>query len=120
MPADTLESDVGSATLPQRLGAVALLLERERERFFLWSPVCLGLGIAAYFAMPVEPRLATALAPLLVVLILRAVSSGGTVAAAALMALILAGLGFADAKLRVETVRAPVLAKPLHNVDVSG
>ncbi len=35
-------------------------------------------------------------------------------------ALILASAGFADAKLRVETVRAPVLTKALHNADITG
>ncbi|MBN9290330.1 MAG: hypothetical protein J0H36_04230, partial [Hyphomicrobium denitrificans] len=28
--------------------SLALALEREREQFFLWSPVCFGAGIAAH------------------------------------------------------------------------
>ena len=121
MAADTIDLEAGLATSPQRrLHAAVGLLEGERERFFLWSPVCLGLGIAAYFAMPIEPQVGVAFAPLALVLILRAVSSGGTLSSTVLAALILAGLGFADAKLRVEAVRAPVLAKSLHNAEIAG
>ena len=121
MSASTIDLDGGVARSPQlRLHAAAGLLERERERFFLWSPVCLGLGIAGYFAMPVEPQLGMAFVPLVLALILRAVTSSGTISCVGLMALILAGLGFADAKLRVEAVRGPVLAKSLHNAEVTG
>jgi competence protein ComEC len=118
MSADTIDLDGGLATSPQRrLHAAAGLLER--ERFFLWSPVCLGLGIAAYFAMPIEPQLGMAFVPLVLALILRAVTSSGTISSVVLTALILAGLGFADAKLRVEAVRGPLL-KSLHNAEVAG
>lgn len=98
----------------------ALLFEMERQSFFLWAPVCLGAGIAAYFALPSEPALITAFAPLALALILRLTVRSGTLAATLTMALVLSGAGFALAKLRVEAVRAPVLAKALHGVDVSG
>jgi len=85
MAADTIDLEAGLATSPQRrLHAAVGLLEGERERFFLWSPVCLGLGIAAYFAMPIEPQVGVAFAPLALVLILRAVSSGGTLSSTVL------------------------------------
>jgi competence protein ComEC len=64
--------------------------------------------------MPIEPQLGMAFVPLVLALILRAVSSSGTISSIALMALILAGLGFADAKLLLEAVRGPVLAKSVH------
>ena len=38
------------------LGALARRLEAEQERWFCWLPVCIGAGIAAYFALPIEPR----------------------------------------------------------------
>ena len=121
MSASTIDLEGGLATSPQRhLHAAAGQLERERERFFLWSPVCLGLGIAAYFAMPVEPQLGMEFVPLVLALILRAVTSSGTISSVVLTAFILAGLGFADAKLRVEAVRGPVLAKSLHNAEITG
>ncbi len=34
---------------------VRAVLERERERWVLWLPVFLGLGIGFYFALPEEP-----------------------------------------------------------------
>src|SRR5690606_6420344 len=51
---------------------------------------------------------------------LRFAAVGGNLGAVALTALILAGAGFAEAKLRVEAVRAPVLSKRMHNVEVAG
>ena len=39
-------------------------LEAEQERWFLWMPVLLGLGIGFYFSLPTEPHILTALAPL--------------------------------------------------------
>jgi competence protein ComEC len=102
------------------LSRAALLLEMERQSFFLWAPVCLGLGIAGYFALPVEPVLLVSLAPLALALLLRLTVSSGTLAATLMTALILTGAGFAIVKLRVEAVRAPVLAKALHSVEITG
>jgi competence protein ComEC len=36
--------------------AIHELYEVESRRFVLWLPVCLGLGISVYFALPDEPR----------------------------------------------------------------
>lgn len=100
--------------------AASDVFEAARERFFLWSPVCLGAGIAIYFAMPREPQMAVAFLPLALACISRAAIHRGRISAAVLTALILAGAGFAIAKLRVEAVRAPVLAKTLRNAEVTG
>ena len=35
----------------------------ERTRWFLWTPVFLGIGIGIYFALPAEPPLITAILP---------------------------------------------------------
>lgn len=102
------------------LGYATGLIEAERQSFFLWAPVCLGTGIAAYFALAVEPAIIVAMAPLALALILRLAVPSGSLAATLTFALVLAGTGFAIAKLRVETVRAPVLLKPMHGVEVSG
>jgi competence protein ComEC len=99
---------------------VASAIEAEREQFFLWSPVCFGAGIAAYFALPVEPSLVVAFIPLALALILRVAAARGSLGSVLMAGLILAGAGFADAKFRVESVRAPVLAKPMRNAEVSG
>ncbi|MBA2125111.1 competence protein ComEC [Hyphomicrobium methylovorum] len=106
-----------SQTTPRFLAAA---IDREREQFFLWAPVCLGAGIAAYFAMPAEPSIFVAAVPLLLMLILRAVTVRGTLASVLLTAMILAGTGFLIAKLRAEWVRAPVLTKVMRNVEVTG
>ncbi len=95
-------------------------LEDERARFFLWAPVCLGAGIAAYFALPREPTVFVAFVPLIIALILKVVVARGTLAAVMVTALVLACGGLVIAKLRVETVRAPVLERNLRNVEVSG
>lgn len=108
------------AAPPGAARGVASAIEAEREQFFLWSPVCFGAGIAAYFALPVEPSLMIAFVPLALALILRVATSRGTPGSVVIAALILAGAGFADAKFRVESVRAPVLAKPLRNAEISG
>ena len=109
---ETREVDSARGALAERRENFATdAFEAERERFFLWSPVCLGLGIAAYFAMPTEPQHIVAVVPVVTALILRGASTRGTISAALFNALIIAGAGFALAKARVEAVRAPVLAE---------
>jgi len=95
-------------------------LEAEQERWFLWMPVLLGLGIGLYFALPSEPHILTALAPLAAVLALLPAAPRRTGAMLALTALTCTAVGFALAKLRVEWVRAPVLAKQMSSVEVRG
>lgn len=94
--------------------------DSERQRFFLWSPVAIGLGIAAYFALPAEPPLWLAALPLSVALILALMTTRGTLAAASVTAIVLASSGFVLAKIRVEAVRAPVLSKQMRNALVEG
>lgn len=98
--------------------ATAALLA-ERERWALWSPVLLGLGVALYFALPVEPAwwvgpCATAAGLGSVVLTWRASILPCIVALAA------AALGFSAAQLRSALVAAPVLHKELGPVEVEG
>ena len=102
------EPDIGQ---PGRFEALSRLLAAEQERLFYWVPVLMGAGIGLYFALPFEPHVLTALALPIAALglwliaprhIFFGVVAGGVLATA---------LGFALAKLRVEWVRAPVLAK---------
>lgn len=121
MSANTGDLDAALIAAPGNgVRRVAFAVEAEREQFFLWAPVCLGAGIAAYFALPVEPGLAVAFVPLALALIFRSATARGTIPSTLMTALILAGAGFADAKFRVETVRAPVLKKTLRNADIEG
>jgi competence protein ComEC len=89
--------------------AGSALAEWEAGRAFLWLPVCLGIGIAGYFALPREPLL-----PALLLL------AGGLGGLAVLLrhrplglpvaiALALVASGAALTKLRTDLVAAPVL-----------
>jgi competence protein ComEC len=110
-------------TRPGRIAGQALA---ERERWFLWTPVLVGFGIALYFAMLVEPPLWTGAAVValaagvgLVAARRRADPHASGVLIAAIAALCVAG-GFAAAQVRVHTVAAPVLSHRIGPVTVSG
>ncbi len=86
----------------------------DQERWLLWSPVGLGLGIGIYFALPAEPPLALGIGLSLICawILIRAhqqQASDSTRILLAIPAIIV--LGFAAAELRAWQVKAPVLAK---------
>lgn len=95
-------------------------LDNERPRFFLWAPVWLGSGIALYFGLLQEPGFAVAVAPAIVFLILLAAVPRGSLAASVAIGFTLAAAGFLAAKMRVDTVSAPVLTKQLTSVELTG
>ena len=95
-------------------------LEAEQDRWFLWVPVMLGLGIVAYFMLPTEPLLSVALIPFAVALVISVVWREGIGAIIIGGAVLAASLGFGLAKLRTEIARAPVLERQYGLVDVSG
>jgi competence protein ComEC len=101
-------------------GGLAAHLEQERARWFLWTPVALGVGIAAYFAQAGEPAAWTVLALAAAALGLLAATRAGSLAHLAALALFAAALGFAAAKIRTEAVRAPVLGHEIYRADVRG
>ncbi len=88
---------------------VAGLLDAEQDRWFLWVPVFVGIGIGCYFAAPVEPVWIIALAPLLAAAGLKLTARRGVFALASTGALLSVAIGFAAAKARVEWMRAPVV-----------
>ena len=91
------------------MGVLAALAER-RGQLFPFSPICLGLGIGAYFALPVEPGLLhwTVLGAVFAVVFLVALRVPETVRPLALaVVLVLGGLLLAGA--RNAMVTAPVL-----------
>lgn len=111
--------DEGSAG--RGLWGLSRQLEAEQERWFAWGPVLIGCGIGTYFSLSSEPSLLLALAPLAVVLAVWAARSGqGTVERIIVSALLASSFGFALAKVRVETVAAPVLARQHNNIEVRG
>jgi competence protein ComEC len=96
------------------------LFEQERERWLIWTPVLLGLGVALYFLAPREPRLSSGLllfgATVALGLTLRGRPAWARLAA--LLAMV-AG-GFLAAELRTAMVSAPVLVRPIGPAVVSG
>lgn len=118
--AGTAVFDRGDGPPPLLRARIAAMADQERRRFFLWSPVALAIGIGSYFALPAEPAIWIAGLPLALALIVKALSARGSLAAALSSALLLAAVGFAVAKARVETVRAPVLEKNLSNAEIVG
>lgn len=103
------------------LAPVLRQLEAEQERWFAWLPVFMGAGIGAYFALSEEPGLMLAMIPLAAALSLRVAGLGrGLLGGLLLSALLASSLGFALAKLREESVRAPVLAHQMNRAEVRG
>jgi competence protein ComEC len=111
----------GEVTRVLGVEAVAQCLERERARWAVWAPVAFGAGIAAYFLAPAEPGLWAVAALPVMAAGLAAVSRGsGAIATVVAWGILAAALGFATAKLRTESVRAPVLAQELRRAEVVG
>ncbi|MGH6748026.1 MAG: ComEC/Rec2 family competence protein [Methyloceanibacter sp.] len=102
------------------LAAAARTLEAEADRWFVWLPVLFAGGVVTYFALQEEPdpRVAVALVTgaLGLCLAFRAAPLGLAIGGASLAF----ALGFADAKLRTEMARAPVLSHELRYVPVTG
>jgi competence protein ComEC len=101
----------------------------ERERWPLFAPVAIGIGVGCYFGLPVEPPLwpLAAIAAAGAAMALGGLfAARGTLArigpelALAGLAVALVGGGMAAAKLRAETVAAPVLEKRIGPVMISG
>lgn len=102
-------------------GALLGWLAAERDRWVLWLPVFIALGVLVYFQLPAEPPLwpglaaAAGLALAALALFRRAGLLSLLVVAVAAVA-----LGFAVAGLRTKAVEAPVLVERLGPVWVSG
>lgn len=102
------------------LAAVVRALDREQDRWFLWVPVMLGCGIAAYLHLPREPLVAVTGSLLAMSLLLRVAGGGGTLAALTTAAVLAASLGFAFAQARTHLVSAPVLPSGIRPLQVTG
>lgn len=88
--------------------------QAERDQLALWVPVMLGAGIAAWFVLP-DPRARCAVALLVAGIGLAAVTGmgGGRVARSVGIAAFLMLAGLAIAWARAESVRGPVLVRPM-------
>lgn len=110
---------VGDA--PFALGrGLAATLEADRARWPLWLPVALGLGIAVYLALPVEPSRWSGAALMGGLVLLLLIARRTAWITALLLALTSAAIGFVVAQERAHAVAAPVLADRLGPTTVSG
>lgn len=95
-------------------------LAAQRPNWLAWAAVALGIGIAVYFALPVEPDLwwggALVLAMAVQVVILRR-RPLAVIPAAAVLAM---ALGFTAATARTFVVEAPQLYRSLYRAEVTG
>jgi len=92
----------------------------DRERWSLWIPVAVGLGVASYFSIPAEPPLwlgwAAALGAIMIGVVGRA-RLGVVIVAFGLAG---AGIGFGAAGVRTALVAAPILSRENGPGDVQG
>ena len=95
-------------------GLVERWLEAERDQLPLWLPVMLGLGVAAWFALPTRTEwLATIAGALATACVGLAAWRGGRAGVAVCVAGLAVALGVALAWASAERARAPVLATPV-------
>ena len=92
----------------------------ERERWILWLPVALALGIGIYFGLPYEPWLLFGWASLASSLILLIVLRNQWVARIGLLGLFAISLGFIVAQWRTHDVAENVLNRALSFTTVEG
>jgi competence protein ComEC len=100
--------------------ALGAMLTAERDRWILWLPVALGIGVLVYFALPVEPPLwygAAGLSAFLALAVLTRRHMAGFLAALLLAALC---AGFLAANLRTLSVEGPILTEEVGPGEVIG
>ncbi len=102
--------------MPNLLNA---LLE-ERDRWLLWLPVPLTLGIAFYFSLPVEPPLLVGPVALAMLVAIWAPFHANKVFMHFWVIVLLIVMGFTAGCLRTWYVSAPVLEKKSYGVTVEG
>ena len=95
-------------------------IEAEQACWFLWLPVAFGLGIAAYFALAFEPPLLALSAIVVGAVALHAMGRRAGLLSLATGTLLAAASGALVAKLRSDTMAAPVLLRQIGPVEVRG
>ncbi len=105
-----MRAGIWPARILRGLALPLTALEAQRGHLFPWVPVCLGVGIGLWFALPVEPGLRFYQLLGLGALVLVPLALRGPVALRPLaMALCLAAIGALVAGARAHMVAAPVL-----------
>lgn len=95
-------------------------LALQRPNWLGWLAVLLGLGIALYFALPVEPRISWGLAAMLGAFLAAMALRRRPLAMLGGAACLVAATGFTVATLRTQWVEAPQLYRSLYRAEVTG
>lgn len=92
----------------------------ERDRWVLWLPVALGLGISIYFALPEEP--AWFIGPMALAVTLAGLTATGRGAGPVILMVLLlcAAMGFSAVQWRTHQVASPILAVAQVTTSVTG
>lgn len=100
---------------PRRWGArVEAWLEAERDQLFLWTPVMLGVGVAAWFVLLSPVEWLAFLGVCAAMVLLAVVAGAGTrLRRALLWSGMLAALGCSLSWWRADRAAAPVIARPM-------
>ncbi|TDQ77726.1 competence protein ComEC [Dongia mobilis] len=102
------------------LARAEAFIAAQRPNWPGWAATMLGIGVALYFALPVEPPLWWGIAAAGVSLILAVALRRRALVLLVLAAVTVAALGFAAATLRTITVEAPQLYRSLYRAEVTG
>ena len=111
------------ADAPERAAVGRRLVDTllaERDHWPLWIPVAMGIGIATYFALPVEPPFWVGAVATMAALVMAVVARHNQVWLVVAIAALALGGGFAAAQFRTAWVAAPVLEKEIRPAYVSG
>jgi len=95
-------------------------LDAERGRWMLWLPVALGLGIAIYYELPIEPALWVGPALAAAALVIAFFAPAGSFARALAIAAVAASAGLGLVAWRTANLAAPTLTRPLFSLNVEG
>ncbi len=113
----------GSLSFDAAVLALRNEVAAQAERAFLWTPVAFGGGSAIYFALKTEPGWIWTYAPALVALVFALAIARWSVHRAlhlTALLLVMAAMGFADAKLVTQWAAAPVAPPNLGVVRLEG
>ena len=96
------------------------LVAAERDRWLLWIPVGIGLGIALYFMLPTEPPLWTGVAGLAGALAVIGIGRRHAGLIVVGIALAAPAAGFSAGQWRTVAVQAPILEKETRAQRITG
>jgi competence protein ComEC len=108
------------AGLRRLYGGIGGIFEAERDRWLIWVPALLGMGVALYFNLDREPSLSSGILLFTLLCALGFSIRRYPVLARAAVILAIAAGGFLAAELRTAWVTAPVLRAPVGPAVVSG